>query len=44
MRKTNHSYKSNKSNIPNKKKQMGYENGGFAALDEDQDMDDCSDS
>ena len=42
MRKTNHSYKSNKSNIPNKKK--GYENGGFTALDEDQDMDDCSDS
>lgn len=42
MRKTNHSYKSNKSNNPNKKKQM-YENG-FSTLDEDQDMDDGSDS
>ena len=46
MRKTNHSYKSNKSNAPNKKINKGskndmFNNGGFSALNEsDGDMND----
>jgi hypothetical protein len=45
MRKTNHSYQSNKSNVPNKKIEKGskydYNNGGFSALNESEgDMND----